>query len=234
MVIMIQILKNRRGISIVGSIFAFLILGVMGASLVALVSNDQESRMRSIYKDRAFYATQAGLEYALGEIDQGGYPIVADKTIGSSTFTTTIKPSSRQIAVTGTSGSAMRAHSITAPKLASDCCTINVAGASITGGNRLSGVTLTKTCLTAVGLDIITVGMNPYVGELVTSMEIGGTLVYDSASGSPLVVDIDDFKVHNSDPINYIEFSSGISGKTIILTITFTDSSTLQSSAFTL
>ena len=228
--------KSRRGVSIVGSMFAFLILGVMGAALIALVSADQESRMRSICKDRAFYAVQAGLEYALREIDQGGYPIVTDKTLGESSFTSAIKPTSRQVSVAGSSGTATRTHTITAPHLASDCFSINVSGASVggSGNNRLTGIALTKSCLTAVGLDILTIGMAPYTGELVTRINIDGTMVYENMSGSPLVVDITDYKVDSSATIDYIEFSSSIVGKTIVLTLTFTDSSTLQSSAFVL
>jgi len=229
-------MKNRDGISIVGSIFAFLILGIMGATLVALVSSDQESRMNSIRRDRSFYAVQAGLEYALREIDQGGYPIVTDKVIGESSFTSTIKPSSRQISVVGSSGDAMRSNTITAPELASDCMDIDVSGASVSGSgnNRLSGIALTKTCLTAVGLDITGVGMSPYIGELVTRVSIDGNLVYENMIGSPLVVDIEDYRVYNSSVIDYIEFSSSIVGKTIVLTLTFTDSSSLQSASFTL
>lgn len=220
---------SNRGISIIGTIFTLIILGVMGASLVALVAGDQESRMKSILRERAFYAVQAGFEYALREIKEGGYPVVGNKVFGDSLITTTIDPSDRKIQVTGAAGEALRFHSITTDKLAADCIEIETAGASAggMGGNILQGVSVSRNCLNAVRIDKITAEWVPNLGERITRISVGGTESYNDPQGvgSEVPADILDYRITGSATIDAIEFSSSIAGKQITLTLTFTDSS---------
>lgn len=231
---MLDLRKNKKGISIIGTIFTLIILGIMGASLVSLVATDQESRMRSIMRERAFYAVQAGFEYALREIKEGGYPIVSAKTLGAANFTSSIDQSTRRITLSGVSGDAQRTHSITTAQLARDCLTINISGAFAGGTNntQLRGLQLNRTCLNAVNIDKVTASWTPNLFENVVKVSIGGSLVYNDAIGesSGVAIDSTDHKISAaSEPVDYIEFTSGIVGKRITITLTFTDSSTVTS-----
>ena len=221
---------NRKGISIIGTVFTLLILGVMGAGLVAMVSMDQESRMRSIRREYSFYAVQAGFEYSLREINEGGYPIVADKVLGDATFTTQIDPSQNKITVTGVATDNSRTHSITTNDLADDCSNIDVSGVSVGGSsnNELLGVVVEKNCLNAINIESILLSWITDVGETVRNVNIAGTEVYDDFSGarSGEIVNITDTRVTGSSvTINSIKFSSSITGKQVTLTLNFTDSS---------
>ena len=222
-------LRDERGISIVGTVFAFVILGVMGATLVALVSTDQESRMMIIQRERAFYAVQAGLEYALREINEGGYPLVAAKPLGQASFTVSIDSGSHKVTVRGESEVALKTHSIIAPLLGADCLDVNVSGAGM-GGEQLIGIVLTQTCLNAVAVNSMTLEVTPDLGERVRRVMVGGTLVYEDLSGaaSGEVIDVTDFRVVGQAVIDFIEFSAGIGGKGIDLKLTLSDSSLVQ------
>lgn len=232
-------LGNQRGISIIGTVFTLILLGLMGAALVAIVADEQESRMRSLARDRAFYAVQAGFEYALREIKEGGYPIVTAKSIGTATFTNAIDPIARRITTIGSSYEAVRTHSITTAQLASDCATINSSGAHVggLGANELLGITVTRSCLNAVNIATMTLSWSPQVGEHVRRVQVSGTDVYNDLAGtaSGEVTDITDARIPGaSAAIDLIEFSSSISGKTVSLTLTFTDSSSLTKTGIAL
>lgn len=226
-------LQDRRGISIIGTVFTLIILSIMGAAMVAIVSDEQESRMRSLSRERSFYAVQAGLEYALREIEEGGYPIVAAKPLDMSTFTTSIEPNERRITVTGVAYEAERTHSITTSQLARDCATIDSSGAHLGGssGNELLGLTISRSCLNAVNVAAVTVTWTPDVGERVRRIRIGGVEVFDLLAGnaSGELIDVSDARISGaSAAIDTIEFSAGMSGKTVDITLTFTDSSSVQ------
>lgn len=220
---------GQRGISIVGTVFALIILGVLGAALVGLVAMDQESRMRSIFREKAFYAVQAGFEYALREIKEGGYPLVTGKAIGSSTFNVSIRASERKITVAGSSESAGKTHSITTDRLAFDCADIDSSGMIVggTSGDELQNINITRTCLNAINVASMKISWSPNMGETVQRIRIGGTDVYDDIGGSESgeTIDITDTRVETSSRINVIEFSSGISGRNVTIDLIFTDSS---------
>lgn len=221
---------NDRGVSIIGTLFTLIILGVLGAALVALVSMDQESRMKSINREHAFYAVQAAFEYALREINEGGYPIVSNRSLGHANFTTAITPAERKITAVGVASDVQRTHSITTDLLAGDCANIDISGAVIGGssGNELQNVVIDKTCLNAINIDKMAFSISPNLGEAVRGIRIAGTDVYDDMSGasSGSLIDILDYRITGSAIVNFIKFSSGISGKTINISVTFTDSST--------
>ena len=109
-----KFLTNDRGISIIGTMFTLIILGVLGTALVAMVAMDQESRMRGINREHSFYAVQAGLEYALREINEGGYPLAQGTALDDATFTNALNCTSRKITVVGSAGDTSKTHSITA------------------------------------------------------------------------------------------------------------------------
>ncbi len=221
--------SNRRGVSIIGTVFTLIILGVMGAALVAIVAMDQESRMVSIRRERAFYAVQAGLEYALREIKEGGYPIVANTAIGEASFTTTIDAGAHRITVVGAEGTNRRTHSITTSLLAGDCAAIDVSGASVggIGNDEVQNILITQSCLNAVRLESMTLSWVSDVGERLRRVQIDGINVYDDPFGiaSGETVDVEDVRIVGAATINAIEFSSSVTGKTVSITLTFTDAS---------
>ncbi len=232
-------LRGQRGVSIVGTVFTLIILGIMGAAMVAIVSDEQESRMRNLSREHSFYAAQAGFEYALREIREGGYPIVTAKQLGTAAFTTTIEPVARRITATGAAYEAERTHSITTSQLAGDCASINASGAHLGGssGNELLGLTISRSCLNAVNIAAITVAWTPDVGERVRRVRIGGVEVFFllGGRGSGELIDTEDARITGaSAAIDTIEFSAGMSGKTVDITLTFTDSSSVSSTGIAL
>ena len=229
---------GNRGISIVGTVFTLIILGVLGASLVALVSMDQDSRMRSIHREYVFYSIQAAFEFALREINEGGYPIVTNKQFDDATFTVTIDPSPRKITAVANMGDHMRTYSITTDELGMDCLNVNMVGATVGGASNdeLQNIVLTQTCLNAVTIESLVFSWSPDLGETVKTVTIDSNDVYDDISGTESgdSINITDTSVVGTSTINTVKFSSGISGKDISVTLRFTDSSTKKSSTVTL
>lgn len=228
-------ISNNKAVSIVGTVFTMLILGIMGAALVAIVATDQGSRMKSVFRERAFYAIQAAFEYALREIKEGGYPLTPNKSIGDATFTNAISCTDRKITAVGMSAGneATKTHSITTSQLSKDCAAVDVSGATAggAGSRELLGVTLTKTCLNAVNIDKVSVQWTPDLGEKITQVTIGGGSVYDDVNGtaSGVPIDITDYRFTNAAVVDSIVFTSSIVGKRITLTFTFTDSCSIVS-----
>lgn len=218
-----------KGISIIGTIFTMIILGVMGMTLVSLVATQQTTRMQHIHYERAFYAVQAGFEYGLREIMEGGYPLVVNKPFENSQFTVLLDIATHEMTVTATDGTASKAHRIVVNNLANDCSIINTSGATATGPgqNTLEGITVTQNCLNAITIDLVTLTWNPDSGERVRRIAIGGNEVYNDplGLGSGVAIDIANATIAGTVPINLIEFSAGLSGKAITLTLTFSDSS---------
>jgi len=225
---------GERGVSIVGTVLTMITLGIMGAALVGIVAAEQESRKICLSREYSFYAVQAGLEYALREINEGGYPIVEDKQFADSTFTVEIDPGPRRITATGQAADATRHHSITTDLLAADCVSIDASGATLGGSydNELYGIVLNHSCLIAVNVDGMTLDWTPDTGGTVRKVRIGGVDVYDDISGTAAGVPIDtaDYRFDTQASIDYITFTSDMGGKSIDLTITFTDSSSLTES----
>lgn len=219
---------DDRGISIVGTVFTLIILGIMGAALVALVATSQESRTISISKERVFYAAQAGFEYALREIRHGGYPIVTSKPLGDAAFSVDIDWVAHRITVVGELSDYRKSYSIDAPQLAVDCVAPDVSGAYVGGAsnNTLGGIVLTQTCLDAVTLATITVEWGAGTGKTVKRINVGGADVYSDPIGvdSGVLIDITDYTFTGSVDV-LVEFNSSIMGKKVTLTFTFTDSS---------
>lgn len=220
----------QKGISIVGAVFTLLILAVFGASVVTLVSSDHESRRRMIEKEQAFYSAQAGLEYAVHEINYGGYPVQTNKAIGEGRFTVLIDYPSHNVSVTGISGDTNKVHQITKNPMGADCLVVNTVGASLGGVKTdLQGITLQKICLNAITIASIVVSWSNPAGEKVTKVTIDNNILYNNVTGtaSGIPIDIADFSMSDSatHTINLIQFSSGMSNKPITITFNLSDTS---------
>lgn len=220
----------KRGVSIIGAVFTLLILSIFGAAIVALVSTDHEIRRMQVFKGQTFYEIQAGLEYAIREINQGGYPAVT-KNLGIGSFTNTIDYSQHAITTTAVTGDVTHANSITYSPMGGDCLDINTSSVSTEGlgGTDLVGIFFTKTCLSAVTLDKMVFTWSPNGGEKITRIEIDSTAVYRNASGtaSGLTIDINDFMIADAlqHRMNLVRFTSDTRGKQMALTVYLSDTS---------
>ncbi len=225
------LLRQKRGVSIIGTLFTLIILGVLGAALVSMVGSEQDSRMKSIRRELGFYAVQAGLEYALREINEGGYPLVYGKQLGDAQFSVAINPSLRKITVTGSAGENARVHSITTSQLAADCAAVDTSGMSVGGASldKIQGIVVRKTCLNGINVKDVRASWTPDIGEKIMQVSMDSALVYDDLNGtlSGSVTDITDKKITTSSLVNYIDFSGSVSGKSVTLTFDFTDSSSI-------
>lgn len=219
-----------KGVSIIGAVFTLLILSVFGAAIVALVSTDHEIRRLHIFKEQTFYEIQAGFEYAIREINNGGYPVVT-KTLGIGSFTNTIDYSQHAITTTAVTGDVTHANSITYSPMGGDCLNINTSFVSTEGlgGTDLVGISFTKTCLDAITLDKMVFTWSPNGGERITRIEIDSTAVYNDMSGatSGLTIDIADFTIADANPhrMNLVRFTSDTRGKQMTLLVYLSDTS---------
>lgn len=219
-----------RGISIIGAVFALLILAIFGTAIVVLVGTDQDVRRRQIEKEQAFYEVQAGLEYAIREIDQGGYPVVTNKQLGSGSFTNTIDYSQHLVTSTGTFGDISKTHQITFNPMGGDCVNVDTIGYFEAPSYTIYiGAGVTKTCLSAISIDRFVFSWDPDAGQKVTRVLIDGAVVYSSATGTPSggVIDIADYRISdgNYHDINQVRFTGSMQNTQLTMTVYFTDTS---------
>lgn len=225
-------MRVNRGISIIGAVFTLLILGVFGITMMSLVATEQETMIRSIEKTQAFYLTQTGLEFAIREINQGGYPVVTGKQFENGRFSTTIEPATHTIGVTGAIGDVVESHTITYPQLAGDCFELNNESAVLTGPEKaiLKGVAFRKTCLNAITLDSMQLTWVPKNGgEHVLLVIVDGNTLYQATPGaiSGEIFELTNYTISNGSvhQTNEIRFSSNMVDKDLTMTWYFTDTS---------
>lgn len=196
--------KSNRGVSIIAAIVTILILSIMGVTLVSTVIMDQESRSLQLMQDQSFYSAQAALEYGLGEVEHGGYPIVVNKALNSvmdGFMTVSINASTHRMSVTGSSGSAQTSYSIRVYPLAGDCVSMNSASANLIGSwAQLTGVSSSKNCLSAATIDKMVLTWTPNSGEKVVEAKIDGVTFFSDPAGysSGVTIDGTDYTISDS------------------------------------
>lgn len=224
-------MKMERGISIIGAVFTLLVLAIFGAAIVALVTADSESRFRQTGKEQAFYEVQAGLEYAVHEINNGGYPVVTNKALGRGSFSNTVDFANHYVFSTGTSGEISKTHQITVNPMGGDCITVDPSGETLSGPSKtdLSGITITKTCLNAVTIDRMMMSWTPNGSERITKVTLDGVEVYDNVTGmaSGGSIDLTDYSISNSSThyLTLVQFTGNMLGKQLRMTLYPSDTS---------
>lgn len=227
-------LKSQRGVSLIGAILVLIILGIFGALIVTLVSTEQSVRISQLSRNWAFYNVQAGLEYALKEIDSGGYPEVTNKAFGQGTFTVNVNYSEAgddTIIVTGNVGIFEQQHQIEYDSFGADCLSVNKEVATLTGPGKtqLKGMTLRRDCNQAITIDKLIISWVADGGERLTLVNIKNNVVWQDPVGVPsgTLIDINDVSLAGSvaHQVHMIEFDSNMLHKTLTIQFIMSDTS---------
>lgn len=240
----LRVHKGSRGISVLAALIAINVLAAMGASLAVMVANNQDSRSQQQYADQAFYTTQAGLEFVLGQIYHGGNPCLQlDRALLGSNLlgnTIDIDRTGGKIYVVGTNGPGSVALSITDPIPPSQGQMLNTdtsqAQDSSNGAppRKLMGVTfqLETGCGVAVTIDTMTVSWDPNNGEHVQQIKFDGDNVFSQGGSngnlSGVLVDIENTVVADANvhTVDFIRWAEDIQQRLYTIVFTMTDNST--------
>lgn len=229
-----KLIKKQNGISIIAAIFALIILGIFGMTIVTLVNFEHETRAGNMLGTAAFYDTQAGFEFALREIDQGGYPL-GSRIFSKGNFNVAIsydESSKRELIVTGAVTDIQKKYQISHDTFGADCIQINYAEVSTGGdGNRdLLDLSFRKICNEAINIDKIVIAWTPDANEKVTEININSVIVWEDllGLGTGSSVNIADTRVSTIGdiPISHFRFTFPMSGKTITMIFVMSDSTT--------
>lgn len=219
--------------SLIGSLFTLVLLGVMGMTLVATVATEQTTDRLALDHAKMLYAGHAAIEYAVREINQGGQPIVVGKDFEDVSLTTSIDAASHLVTATVTTAEAQQEHHLQVRRLAQDCVTLDTSGAEITGHSNatLAGLRLQKSCLQGVTIATMMLSWPPGPAKELEQIVVEGAEVFSSPFGldSGEVADVADFRMtmNRSYSLDAFVFSSSMMGKPIDLTIIFTDASSI-------
>ncbi|MBI2345924.1 MAG: hypothetical protein HYV03_03400 [Deltaproteobacteria bacterium] len=222
----------QRGMSILGAVIALMAIGVMGVTAAAVLSTQQGSRSAMLERQAAGMLAQAGLEYGLMQITQGGYPN-ATKSLGMGTFTVEVLPTQHIVRSIGVAGQATQEYRITDNFLGGDCVTVNNLTATLTGPqkDKLHGITLVKTCLNQITIDKWIMTWSPTnANEKVIRIELPtpNNVIWDDSGGVSSGGLIDSTNYTMTDQITQvheIRFAQNMACKTFSMQVFFTDGS---------
>jgi Tfp pilus assembly protein PilX len=82
--------QEKGAISIAFALGIILLLFVIAVTSLSYIGTDTRSASNFLTKSKAFYAAEAGLELALGDLKNNGTGEFANVTIGDATVTTTV------------------------------------------------------------------------------------------------------------------------------------------------
>ena len=98
--------RSQRGFSLPIAIFILVIMALIGAAMVTIMQNSQQSVSTAVLSTRAFFAAQSGAQYTLGQLFplaggaancQASYPTLTFTTGGLAGCTATLSCTSRSI-----------------------------------------------------------------------------------------------------------------------------------------
>lgn len=227
-----RIHHTERGSAVLMAVMGLLVLGGIGATSVAIVSTHEEERAMAQAMDQAAGLSQAGIEYALNQISEGGVPNVTNMPFGEGTVTVTTTPAANLVVAVGQVGTVRSTHSITT-NFAKDCVSLDFATAH-SASDRIVSVKILKACQTRATIVAWTIGWAPDSAMTNQKLQIQGDVIYDvyedfSGYTNGQLVDGADYVVNKDDgvtPINFIEFSQTLTpGVTYTMTMHFADGS---------
>lgn len=226
---------NEKGISSLMAAGIMVILSLMGFAVASLVTTSRTIHVEQLYYDRAFYVTQAGLEYAMRKIYEAVSPVVAEPGINFGGGYFTIARQDRLITVTGHHGDAQVVHSLTSPSHA-DCTNFDLSSANLSGdGKKMSQIHFEKICLEQTVIDKVRISWTNPGSEGFKKMKIESQTVYDNpAVASGNLTDIANYIMNgnNQNNVNAIEFNQNMTGKTFTIDFLMGDASS-ESYTFT-
>lgn len=234
--------KTRsRGVSVLATLIAVVILAVMGASMTALVSTNQSSRLLQIYSDQSFATAQAGVEFALGKIYGGVNPctslnvnFLGDNFLGDNI---TINRANNLVTVVGTRGSSTTTLSVTdpIPPSAGQFLQVNTNNAQDAGNGapprKLIGVTmqLASGCGSAVTITSMVVTWAPDNVEEIVQIKIDNQNVFTARVGalSGQTIDITDVTINDANvhTVDFIRWQQDIQDRLYTIQFNFSDGS---------
>ncbi len=226
---------NENGFSSLAAAGIMAILSIFGFSIVSLVTSSKATEVDQLLYDRAFYVTQAGMEYGMRKIYEGASPVVTSPgiTFGPGSFT--ISQVGRVVTVTGTSETSQVIHSVTSPSHA-DCTEFDVTNARWQdNGQRLSGINLHKICLAQTILDKIIISWTNPGSEGMTQLRVNNQTLYNNPKVlSGILTELADFIMNgnNNNNMDHTEFTSNMNGKTMTMSFIMGDGSA-KSTTFT-
>jgi len=100
-------------------------------------------------RGKAFYIAQAGIEYALAQIEYGGFPVVEKKAFDGGYFSTSINNKQRFLSVKSEFKNEESKYSIHIPHLASDC----VEQEGVQKNSQHITIYIRKKCLSKITLE---------------------------------------------------------------------------------
>lgn len=231
-------LHERRGVGIIAVLLIVSVLSLMGGVIAMFVATGSVAKTNDLAKEQSFGLIHAGFEYALERIDGGFDPNGDTRTLGNGTFTINYTPgsfitvNSSVAAMQGTSGPSFR---INAPAGggAAACLVVDTASAVLGGsGNRdILEITLRNNCQSgSITIASMTLAWTPTSSATVRRIRINGSDVYNSGSGTAngVLINTTDVTIPTCTTyaLNFIRFSTGMTGKTFTITFTMTDATT--------
>lgn len=219
-----KILSNQKGVSIVAAVVTLILLTIMGTAIVSLVIGGQESRVAQLRKDRAFYIWQAGTEYAMKEIDNGGWPEVEDNEFGEGSFTVDVSSKHHLKEVWNRTGNTPIVYEQSA-LLGTSCINFELSSVTVAGlGNtEVRNINFGSTCGSRAVVDKVKVSVFPNNDHSdddirISRVKIDGWTLYSGATNSGQMIDILDYTV--SGPAMHgivLTFTGDIYNKQIVL-----------------
>lgn len=223
--------KRQRGFTVLGVLIAIGILSAMGAGMAAMIATNQSTRTQQLYMDQAFYNSQAGLEFALGQIlDSGSASTSFSRDFGGETITVT--RTSNLIQVATAKGQAEANYSITDPNppTAASCLDVDQSSKAVTTIN-VTGLVLSRnaSCTDALTIETMTLTWQPDNSETIRRIRVDGVDLYNSVTGqaSGTTVDITDKTIsdYSNHPINFLRWNTTITNHDFILVFNMSDGS---------
>lgn len=223
--------KGQRGFTVLGVLIAIGILSAMGAGMAVMIATNQSTRTQQLYMDQAFYNSQAGLEFALGQIlDSGSSSTSFSRDFGGETIAVT--RASNLIEVSTSKWQASANYSITDPNppTAAACLDVDQSSKAVSTVN-VTGLVLSRnaSCTDSLTIQTMTLTWQPDNSETIRRIRIDGSNVYNSGTGqaSGTTVDITDKTIsdYSNHTINFLRWNTTITNHDFILVFNMSDGS---------
>lgn len=234
---------SHQGFGILGAVIMMTVLSLLSGAVIHAIASSQVAQVNHLVREQAFYNVQAGIEYALKQIDDGVDPDGMQKTFAGGTFSIAYNATTGAATVSanksGYYASASPTYSVQLPSLSNeaDCLTVNVAGAYLNGAStRLQGITLQNTCANVTNIDSMSVSWTPSGSEKTQIIRIQSSNVFSSSAGvvSGALVDVRQnntttwwpISANTTHNLSYIDFNTSVLLKNFTLHFVMKDGST--------